>query len=284
MYHVSLILEGGGMRGIYTAGVLDFFLEKQIEFDTVIGVSAGACHACNYISKQKGRNLAVNTDYLAGNKYLSLHNYITTKSIFGMGFIFDDIPNRLNLFDYKTYHDNKTQLIAVSTNVETGKPFYRNIVNMYTDIDYIKASISIPLLAPIVKLDGKKLLDGGIGDSIPIQYARKLGYQKQVVVLTRDPSYRKEPNKMMPLIRKVFKKYPKFIKAVQDRHINYNNTLNLIQLLKAENKVFVIQPKYKVEISQLEKNKDKLKELYKQGYNDAKEAYQNLMVFLNDTI
>lgn len=280
MYKSSLVLEGGGMRGIYTAGVLDFFLEKDIEFETVIGVSAGACHACNFISKQKGRNYHVNTDYLKGSQYLSFRNLIKTKSAFGMEFIFDDIPNKLNLFDYDAFHNSKSQLITVSSNVETAEPFYRTIVNMYTDVDYIKSSISIPLLAPIVELDGRKLLDGGICDSIPIAYAQSLGYEKNVVILTRDPSYRKGKNNLMPLIRKSFKNYPKFIKAVENRHNNYNNTLNLLELLKRQKKVFVIQPKEEVKISQLEKNIDKLKGLYDQGYEDAKSSYDSLLEFL----
>lgn len=280
MYKASLILEGGGMRGIYTAGVLDFFLEKNLEVETVIGVSAGACHGCNYVSKQKGRNYQINTDYLDGSDYLSFRNLVKTKSAFGMDFIFDRIPNALNLFDYDTYHKNKTQLIAVSSDVESGEPLYRNIVNMYTDIDYLRASISIPLLSPIVEVDGKKLVDGGISDSIPIRYAEHLGYDKHIVILTRDPAYRKGKNRLMPLIRKSFKVYPTFIKAVEQRHINYNNTLNLLGMMKKQKKVFVIQPQEEVKISQLEKNKERLKALYEQGYQDAKKHYSDLLEFL----
>ncbi|MDL2276038.1 patatin family protein [Breznakia sp. OttesenSCG-928-G09] len=279
MYKSSLLLEGGGMRGVYTAGVLDFLLEKQIEFETVIGVSAGSCHGCNYLSKQIGRNFQINTDYLDGSDYLSFRNLIKTKSAFGMDFMFDDIPNKLNLFDYEAYHNNKAQLIAVSSDVETGLPVYRNIVNMYTDIDYLKASISIPLLAPIVEVDGRKLLDGGIADSIPLRYAESLGYEKHVLILTRDPAYRKGKNRLMPLIRKQFKKYPNFVKAVEERHLNYNNTLNYIELMKRQKKVFVIQPQSEVKISQLEKNKQKLRSLYEQGYQDAKDSYDDLLSF-----
>ena len=280
MFLSSLILEGGGMRGVYTAGVLDFFLDVNLEFKTVIGVSAGACNACSYISKQKGRNYHINTDYLKNPEYLSFRNLLTKKSAFGMDFIFDDIPNKLNKFDYNAFHNSKSKLIAVSSNIESGLPLYYPINDMVNDIDYIKASISIPLLAKIVEVDSHKLLDGGICDSIPIAYAQSLGYEKSVVILTRDPLYRKGKNKLMPLIKSVYKEYPNFVKAVETRHMNYNNSLNLISLLKHQKKVFVIQPKKEVQISQLEKNKDKLTDLYKQGYQDAKDAYEDLVSFL----
>jgi len=280
MFLSSLILEGGGMRGVYTAGVLDFFLDVNLEFKTVIGVSAGACNACSYISKQKGRNYHINTDYLKNPEYLSFRNLLTKKSAFGMDFIFDDIPNKLNKFDYNAFHNSKSKLIAVSSNIESGLPLYYPINDMVNDIDYIKASISIPLLAKIVEVDSHKLLDGGICDSIPIAYAQSLGYEKSVVILTRDPLYRKGKNKVMPLIKSVYKEYPNFVKAVETRHMNYNNSLNLISLLKHQKKVFVIQPKKEVQISQLEKNKDKLTDLYKQGYQDAKDAYEDLVSFL----
>lgn len=280
MYKTGLILEGGGMRGIYTAGVLDFFLDKQLDFETVIGVSAGACNACNYISKQRGRNYQVTTDYLKQPEYLSFRNFLKEKSAFGMEFIFDQIPNKLNLFDYTTYHQNKMQLIAVSSDVETGKAVYRPIVNMRTDLDYLRSSMSIPLLSPIIEIDGKKLLDGGISDAIPIRYAQSLGYQKNVLILTRDASYRKDKNTFMPLLKNVFKAYPNFVKALDERHVNYNNTLNLVHMLQQQKQVFIIQPQTPITISSLEKNKTKLKQLYEQGYHDAQQSYDDLLNFL----
>ncbi|MFV0381632.1 MAG: patatin family protein [Breznakia sp.] len=280
MYKATLILEGGGMRGLYTCGVLDFFIEKNLEIETVIGVSSGATNACNYLSKQKGRGLAINTDYLAGNKYLSIKNFVTTKSAFGMDFLFDEIPNRLNPFDYCSFHNSPSQLYAVSTDIETGQACYRPIINMSTDEPYLKASISLPLLAPIVHIDGRKLLDGGVADSIPIKYAIDRKYHKNIVVLTRDAAYKKEKQTSLPLIRRIYKDYPKLISLLEKRHINYKNAQNHLHMAKRQGKAFIIQPQHPIKISRLEKDKKKLKSLYEEGYRDAKLAYDDIITYL----
>ena len=191
MDKVGLILEGGGMRGIYTAGVLDFFIDKKIEVDLVVGVSAGGCHAASYLSKQYNRAFRTNIDYLHDKEYLSFRNLIKTGSIFGMDLMFNKIPNELYPYDYETFNKSKSKFTVVATNCETGEAEYFQLKDMKKDIMYLQASCSIPMFANIVEVDGYKLVDGGVSDSIPIEYALKQGCNKNIVVLTRDRTYRK---------------------------------------------------------------------------------------------
>ncbi len=282
MKKLGMVLEGGGMRGVYTAGVLDFFMDQDFYPDGIVGVSAGACHATSYISKQKGRNYRVNTAYLKGKDYLSLHSLIKKGSLFGMDFIFHKIPEELDPFDYDTYEKANIDFISVSTDMESGEPYYHIIQDAKRDIDYIMASSSLPLLAPPVERNGRKLMDGGVGDSIPIDFMRKRGYEKNIVVLTQYGGYRKGKNNLMPIIRRQYKDYPLFVKAMEERHIHYNRTLNKLKKLEQEGSVFIIRPSKPVTISRLEKNLDKLYELYQEGYQDAQNQYDNMMKFINE--
>lgn len=282
MKKLGMVLEGGGMRGVYTAGVLDFFMDQDFYPDGIVGVSAGACHATSYISKQKGRNYRVNTAYLKGNDYLSLHSLIKKGSLFGMDFIFHKIPEELDPFDYETYAKANIDFISVSTDMESGEPYYHIIQDAKRDIDYIMASSSLPLLSPPVERNGRKLMDGGVGDSIPIDFMRKRGYEKNIVVLTQYSGYRKGKNNLMPLIRHQYKDYPLFVKAMEERHIHYNRTLNKLKKLEQEGSVFIIRPSKPVTISRLEKNLDKLYELYQEGYQDAQNQYDSMMKFINE--
>lgn len=280
MNKIGLVLEGGGMRGIYTAGVLDFFMEKDLYTDGVIGVSAGACHACSYVSKQKGRAFRTNTDYIKNKNYMSMYSLLKTGDLFGAQFIYDEIPNKLDVYDYDTFNKGKTKLYTVCTNIETGKAEYLQCINMKQDVIYVRASASLPLLSKIVEVDRKKLLDGGATDSIPIKKFQEMGYKKNIVILTRPNDYRKGKNSLLPIIRKVYRHYPKFIHALETRHINYNRTLNELSLMEKEGSVFIIRPSTPVNISRLEKNVSNLKALYTQGYNDAKVQYEALCAFL----
>ncbi len=282
MKKLGMVLEGGGMRGVYTAGVLDFFMDQDFYPDGIVGVSAGACHATSYISKQKGRNYRVNTAYLKGKDYLSLHSLIKKGSLFGMDFIFHKIPEELDPFDYDAYEKANIDFISVSTDMESGEPYYHIIQDAKRDIDYIMASSSLPLLAPPVERNGRKLMDGGVGDSIPIDFMRKRGYEKNIVVLTQYGGYRKGKNNLMPIIRRQYKDYPLFVKAMEERHIHYNRTLNKLKKLEQEGSVFIIRPSKPVTISRLEKNLDKLYELYQEGYQDAQNQYDNMMKFINE--
>lgn len=281
MDKVGLILEGGGMRGIYTAGVLDFFIDKNIEVDLVVGVSAGGCHAASYLSKQYNRAFRTNIDYLHDKEYLSFRNLIKTGSIFGMDLMFNKIPNELYPYDYEAFNNSKSKFTVVATNCETGEAEYFQLKDMKKDIMYLQASCSIPMFANIVEVDGYKLVDGGVSDSIPIEYALKQGCNKNIVVLTRDKTYRKSKVKFISAIKRKYKKYPKLVKSIENRHLNYNKSLDLVKSLEEKNEVFVIQPKSPVKVSQVEKNKDKLIALYNDGYNDAKNSYEKLIAFIN---
>lgn len=278
---VGLILEGGGMRGIYTAGVLDFFIDKNIEVDLVVGVSAGGCHAASYLSKQYKRAYHTNIDYVNDKEYLSFRNLIKTGSIFGMDLMFNKIPNELYLYDYDTFNKSKSKFTVVTTNCETGQAEYFTLTDMKKDIMYLQASCSIPMFANIVKVDGYKLVDGGVADSIPIEYALSEGCKKNIVILTRDKTYKKSKVKFSSFVKRKYKKYPKLVKAIENRHLNYNKSLDLVKSLEEKGDAFVIRPKFPVKVSQIEKDVDKLTKLYNDGYNDAKESYEKIMEFIN---
>ena len=280
MDKIGLILEGGGMRGIYTAGVLDFFIDKNIEVDLVIGVSAGGCHAASYLSKQYKRAYHTNIDYINDKEYISFRNLIKTGSIFGMDLMFNKIPNELYLYDHDTFRKSKSKFTVVTTNCETGKAEYITLTDMKKDIMYLQASCSIPMFANIVEIDGYKLVDGGVADSIPIEYAIKEGCKKNIVILTRDKTYRKNKVKFSSLIRRKYKKYPNLVKSIENRHLNYNKSLDLVKELEDKGDALVIRPKSPVKVSQIEKDVDKLTKLYNDGYNDAKESYEKIIEFI----
>lgn len=280
MNKIGLILEGGGMRGIYTAGVLDFFIEKNIEVDITIGVSAGSCHASSYLSKQYKRAYNATVDYINDKRYLSFSNLIKTGSIFGMDFMFNKIPNELNIYDYDTFAKSKSKFVVVATNCETGSPEYFELKDLKKEIIYMQASCSIPMFANIVEIDDFKLVDGGVSDSIPIEYSLNQGYKKNIVVLTRDITYKKNKQKFLPIVNRKYKKYPNLVKAIENRHLNYNKSLNLVNQLEKDGDVLVIRPKKPVNVSQIEKNAKKLTALYEEGYDDAKELYDKILDFI----
>ena len=280
MDKIGLILEGGGMRGIYTAGVLDFFIDKNIEVDLVVGVSAGGCHAASYLSKQYKRAYHTNIDYLDNKEYISFRNLIKTGSIFGMDLMFNKIPNELYLYDHDAFSKSKSKFTVVTTNCETGKAEYITLTDMKKDIMYLQASCSIPMFANIVEIDGYKLVDGGVADSIPIEYAIKEGCKKNIVILTRDKTYRKNKVKFSSLIRRKYKKYPNLVKSIENRHLNYNKSLDLVKELEDKGDALVIRPKSPVKVSQIEKDVDKLTKLYNEGYNDTKESYEKIIEFI----
>lgn len=282
MEKIGLILEGGGMRGIYTAGVLDFFIDKNIDVNLVIGVSAGGCHAASYLSKQYKRAYHTNVDYINDKEYLSFRNLIRTGSIFGMDLMFNKIPNELYLYDHEAFNKSNTKFVVVATNCETGAAEYFELKDMKKDITYLQASCSIPMFSNMVDIDGYKLVDGGVADSIPIEYALNQGYKKNIVILTRDKTYRKNKVKFTSFIRSRYKKYPKLVKSIENRHINYNKSLDLVNSLEKKGDALVIRPKSPVKVSQIEKNIDKLTQLYNDGYNDAKESYNDIINFINN--
>ncbi|WP_455540150.1 patatin-like phospholipase family protein [Terrisporobacter sp.] len=284
MKNTGLVIEGGGMRGIYTTGVLDFFMEKNLYFDNCYAVSAGAGHACSYYSKQIGRSLRVNLDYINDKRYCSISSLIKTGDMFGAEMIYEIIPNQLLLYDYDTFNKFEGNFYSVVTNCKTGKSEYIKVEDMKKDIIAVRASSSLPLISRMVEINGKEYLDGGITDSIPIKKSIKDGNKKNVVILTRERTYRKSrPNSLsLSFLNMKYKKYPNLARAIGNRYKMYNETLDFLEEKRNSNEVFIIQPKSPVNVGRLEKNKDKLKSLYDQGYEDAKEIYEDLIKFLEE--
>lgn len=280
MFDVDLVLEGGGMRGMFTAGVLDAFLEEDLSFKRCIGVSAGACHACSFLSKQKKRAYDVGVDYLKNKNYCSAFSLITTGDLFGAKFVYDDIPNKLNLYDYDAFNKNETEFYATVTNCETGEAEYVRILDMKKDIVYVRASSSLPFMARMVKARGKKFLDGGVADSIPVRFSLSSGSGKSVVVLTQHKGYRKEPSALSGFVKLKYFKYPNLVEKINNRYLNYNETLDFIEKEEEKGNLFVIRPSAPLKISRIEKDKEILTEVYEIGYREATKVMGDLKEFL----
>lgn len=280
LYQAGLVLEGGGMRGMYTAGVLEYFLEKDLEFASCYGVSAGAAHLCSYISKQKGRAYHVGVDYLDDKNYCSMESLLKTGNLFGVKMCYYDIPMYLNPYDYETAQRYPGKAYAVVTNIETGKAEYIRLKDMHKDIVAVQASASLPLVAKNVEINGQYYLDGGIADSIPIQKSILSGNRKNIVVLTKEVGYRRKPSSHLGLVRMRYRKYPQVYTLMRDRHIHYNNTMDYLMSQVHNKQAFVIQPKTDIGVGRIEKDKKKLRMLYDNGYEDAKECYDDMMRYL----
>ena len=275
----GLVLEGGGMRGMYTDGILDVFLDQGLSFDGVIGVSAGAIHGSSFVSGQRGRNIRYYKKYIRDNRFISMRNLVRTGDIAEVQFCYHDLPEKLDLYDYDAFNRSKTEFYAVCSNVETGKAEYLPITDMKEQIDRMRASASLPLVSKIVKTAGLKLLDGGCTDSIPVKAFAKMGYTKDVVVLTRHKGYRKEIEGT-GLTKLVYRKYPEFVKAVYRRPSVYNHTLDEIEKWEEEGKIFVIRPSVPLTIGRMEADPKKIKEVYELGRDDARRQIEDMKVFL----
>lgn len=278
----GLVLEGGAMRGLFTAGVMDVLMENGIVFDGIVGVSAGAAFGCNYKSGQIGRVLRYNTTYCQDWRYCSFRSLIKTGDLYGADFCYHELPEQLDLFDDEAFQKNPADFYAVCTDCESGEPVYKKIQSaQYTDLEWIRASASMPLVSRIVDINGQKLLDGGIADSIPLRFMENSGYANNVVVLTQPRSYRKKKNSLLPLMKLALKKYPKVVDAMARRHINYNETLDYIRKQEQEGKVFVISPDEKLDIGRTEKDPDKLRAVYAIGRKAAEAKLGELKRFLH---
>ena len=278
----GLILEGGAMRGMFTAGVIDVMMENGIDFDGAIGVSAGAAFGCNYKSKQVGRVIRYNMKYCADRRYSGIGSLIKTGNIFSTDFAYGEVPLKFDVFDFETYQSNPMDFYVVCTDIETGKAVYHNYGGKDDHcFDWIRASASMPIVSQIVDIDGRKLLDGGIADSIPVKYFEELGYRKNVVVLTQPENYQKKKNRLMPLIRLKYRRYPKLVETMANRHLVYNAALDYIKDRERQGALFVIRPKEKLKIGKVEKNPDKLKEVYDIGRETAAAQIQAIKDFLN---
>jgi len=276
----GLVLEGGGLRAVFTAGVIDVLLENTIKFDMVTGVSAGACHACSYLAEQRGRALSVCIDYLDNPEYCSVKSLIKTGNLFGEQFVFHDIPEKLYPIDNETFKKCGTKFYAGVTNCKTGKEHYAEIKDLIEDVEWIRASSSLPLVSEFVYINGTPYLDGGLANAIPIRFNMDSGYNRKVVVLTREREYRKSAEKLFAAIRVKYRGYPELLNVIKKRHEIYNETLEYIEALERAGKLIVIAPEVKIAIGRTEKNKEKLKVGYKLGRKAALMKLDELREYL----
>ncbi len=279
----GLVLEGGAQRAIYTAGVLDVFMENGITFDGVIGVSAGAIHGCSFVSRQHRRSIDYTLAYAGDKNYMSWYSFLTTGNMVNEEFCYHTLPEKLFPFDHKTFEANNTDFYAVCSNLQTGQAEYVKCAKMdKTGLAYLRASASMPFVSRISEIGGKKYLDGGICDSIPLRAFQKMGYERCVVVQTRAAGYQKKPNKLGWLAPLVYRKYPKFAAAIKNRHIMYNNELEQIEQAQKKGAAFVIRPSKNVKIHHMETDKKVLQAVYDLGRGDAIKLLPELKKFLKE--
>lgn len=279
----GLVLEGGGMRGLFTAGVTDVLMENGIEFDGMVGVSAGAAFGCNIKSRQIGRAARYNIKYCKDPRYCSLRSLIKTGDLFGKEFCYYELPQKLDIFDKETFDNNPMEFHLVCTDVKTGKPVYKKCDRADDECyEWICASASMPLVSNVVNVGGYSLLDGGISDSIPLKYFESIGYDKNVVILTQPKGYIKKKVSAFPLIKLALRKYPAIVKAMENRHEMYNGTTKYITERQKSGEAFVICPDAPLEISRVEHNPDKLLEVYNLGREKAKKELEKIKEFFGE--
>ena len=276
---VGLVLEGGAMRGMYTCGVLDVFLENNIEVDCAIGVSAGALFGVNYCSKQKGRVLRYQKKYIKDKNYMGIRSLLKTGNIVNCQFAYHDIPRKYDLFDEKEYSKSKTKFYAVVTNVKTGNPEYIQITNTEKQIKYLEATGAMPFVSKMVEIGNEKYLDGALGDSIPLEKMQEMGYDKIIVILTKPYGYKKTKQPEI-LAKKYYKDYPNLVEAINTRYLKYNNTTDIVNELEKKKEIFVFRPSKVVKMGRIEKDIRKIQEMYDLGVEDAKNLLKDLQEYL----
>lgn len=276
---VGLVLEGGAMRGMYTAGVLDIFMDHDIPVDGIIGVSAGVLFGVNYPSKQRGRAIRYNKRFAKDSRYMGMKSFLTTGNIINKDFAYYTVPQKLDVFDQETFAKSGMDFYATLTNVETGKPEYVKLNNLFDEMEVLRATAAMPVVSKIVEIDGKKYLDGGVSDSVPVDKIREMGYDKVIVVLTRPLDYRKKPSN--PAIYKLlYGKYPAFIETASNRYKDYNDTVERIIDMESKKEIFVIRPSKTIDIKRIERDENKLQEMYDLGVSDCEECVDTLKRYL----
>lgn len=277
----GLIMEGGAMRGMFTAGVIDVLMEAGVCFDGAIGVSAGAVFGCNYKSRQIGRVIRYNKTYCQDPRYVSFRSLLRTGDIYGEEFCYHELPDRLDPFDVKTYEENSMDFYVVCTDVETGKPVYHNCLKGDAeDIQWMRASASMPALSRFVNLDGHMLSDGGTADSIPVRFFESIGYERNVVILTQPEGYVKKPNQLLPLLRILLWKNPALIHALENRHERYNETLAYIREQERSGNLLVIRPEAPLNIGAVERHPEELERVYQIGRKEGEKRLREVKKFL----
>ena len=277
----GLILEGGAMRGLFSAGVMDVIYENGIRFDGIIGVSAGAAFGVNYKSGQIGRVIRYNAKYCRDRRYCGVGSLLKTGNLFNTAFCYGEVPLKLDVFDFDAFESDPTAFYITCTDVERGQPVYHEYRGRNDHgFDWIRASASLPLVSQIVEIDGMKLLDGGITDSIPAAWFESAGYTKNVAILTQPEGYRKEKNRMLPLIRMKYRKYPKLVRALENRHLMYNAELDFVRTREEQGGLFVIRPDSPLPVKRVEKDPDKLKACYEIGRQIAERELARLRAYM----
>ena len=272
--NTALVLEGGGMRGVFTCGVLDYLMDHKISFPYAIGVSAGACNGLSYMSHQRGRGKYSNIDLLAKYKYIGIRPFVKKRGLIDQQLLFHRFPDRILPYNYKAYAENPARFEMVTTDCRTGRACYwEEKHNEKRIIEIVKASSSLPYACPIIYVDGRPMLDGGIVDSIPLLRAYEQGYDKCVVVLTRNKGYRKSTKKV-PVPSFIYKKYPRLRVALRNRNKLYNEQLELVERLEEEEKIIVIRPEKPIVVGRMETSVKKLTDLYNQGYECARKVME----------
>lgn len=280
----GLVLEGGAMRGMFTCGVTDVMMENGITFDGAIGVSAGAAFGCNIKSGQIGRAIRYNKRFCKDPRFGSFRSVLRSGDLYDAEFCYRTLPYELDVFDTKAYRENPMEFYVTCTDVNTGKPVYhRCMEGSNADIQWMRASASMPIVSRVVKLEGYELLDGGMADSIPIRYFEQLGYSRNVVILTQPPEYRKEKNKMMPLLRLFLHKYPQVIKTMEKRHLVYNETLEYIREKEQKGEILVIRPPEPLNIGSMTNDPAELERVYQIGRSTAEKRVEEVKAYLAAT-
>ncbi len=281
-FRTGLIMEGGAMRGLFTVGVTDVFMENGIEFDGAIGVSAGAAFGCNYKSRQPGRALRYNKAYAKDPRFCSIRSLIRTGDLFGAEFCYHTIPDELDIFDTPAYVDNPMEFYVVCTDAETGKALYFCDGETGDDtLEYFRASASMPLVSKPVEIKGKKLLDGGIADSVPIQFFESIGYSRNVIILTQPLGFTKKPSSATKLMKYALKDYPEIVRAMEIRHIEYNDTLNYIAEKEKRGEILVIRPEDALPIGRISHDPQKMQEVYDLGRGVAEKQLKKIKEFIS---
>ena len=279
----GLVLEGGAMRGLFSAGVIDILMENNLLPDGVIGVSAGAAFGCNMKSKQPGRVIRYNKKLAHDWRYASFRSLLTTGDYFGGEYAYHYMPRHLDYFDVETFNNNPMEFWAVCTNVGTGKAVYKRLMEVDNNcLEYIRASASMPIAARIVTVEGKKLLDGGIADSIPLRFFQEQGYDRNLVVLTQPANYVKEPNKLMPLMRLWLRRHARIIRALEQRHIMYNNQLEYVRQEEKKSNTLVLRPETALTIGHLSHNPDDMQATYEHGRKVATKHLEEIKAFFSE--
>ena len=276
---IGLVLEGGAMRGLFTAGVLDVFLDNNIEVTDVVGVSAGTLFGVNYISKQRGRALRYNLKYINDKRYMNVKSWLKTGNLINKDFAYYKLPFQLDVFDNKTFKESSINFFATVTNIETGDAKFIKIEDAYRQMETLRATSALPFISEIIEVGGKKYLDGGISNSIPIDFFEKQNFDKIIVILTRPITYRKK--KTTGIQYKLFyKKYPKLVEKLENRYKEYNDTVDKIVELEKAGKLFVIRPSEDITIKRLEKDVEKLQKVYDLGLKDGNNIIEELKQYL----